>query len=205
MRVWFGRPILTGVRGVQFLVNRPPITLFAQLFKGVGQLDCEFLQGVLLRPAGRNGQPCSSILAQAWDQAGAHQRRLPTARCAQAQDERWPTLAPQTVQHFKTFLDVSVAAEEDRRILLLKCQEAGIGRTGRIPFKGFARFDPDFFEASGQPPITLIWIHCQIHVLDVREKSVGVAGRDFGEKYWFTCCPGLGDLGETPPRLQPVR
>ena len=83
---------------------------------------------VVLRAEGGQHDPLALRLAEPRDQAGAEQRRLAGAGFAEHEDAAPAALDAARIGPLDQPPDVVVAAEVDRRVLLVEGQEAGIGR-----------------------------------------------------------------------------
>src|SRR5262249_31118202 len=95
--------------------------------------------------------------------------------------------------------------KKNRRILLLKCKQARIGRTFGIPIKNIQWIEPSFEEAHSQPLITLHPLSGgEVDLLDVTEHATSVAGLHLDREYAFSSFPRLYQLGKAPLGGQPV-
>ena len=111
--------------------SRPLAGVLEGLFQRLGEPQ----QALAARERWRDHPGTTIVVAgvlQLWQHAGAHERRLAAARCAEQQDEAFGIVVPPPVQDVDDLIDLLVPAEKDGAVVLGERLEAGIGAFGQL-------------------------------------------------------------------------
>ena len=171
---------------------------------GVAQAGGKPGEGVVLGPEDRQNDPLALGPLHTRHQAGAEQRRLARARLAEHHDEAPATLDTARIEALDQAADVVVAAEIDRRVVLIEGEEAGI----RCPAGGEIEAALAEQRHLGQPvrqafqPVLLVL--GEVDLLQVVADILVAVRRDDDRKDRLAARACLGELGETPLGIEPV-
>lgn len=96
-----------------------------------------------MRAHRRQDDPVALIALDAWDHPGAEQGGFARARSAKQGNDFRAALGASCIEALNEAADVIIAAEVERRVLLLEGVQAGIWRTAGIPGKAALRIERD--------------------------------------------------------------
>ena len=171
---------------------------------GVAQAGGKPGEGIVLGPEGRQDDPLAFCPLHPRQQAGAEQRRLAGARFAEHHDEALAALDAARIEPLDEPADIVVAAEVDRRVVLVEREETGIRRAAGREIEAALAEQRHFGQPVRQAFETRLLVVGQVDLLQVVADILVAVRRDDDREDRLAARARLGELGETPLGIEPV-
>ena len=162
------------------------------------------IERIVLRAEGGEDDPLALGLAEPRDEPGTEQRGLAGSGFAEDEDAAPPALDATRVGALDQLANVIVAAEIDRRILLVEGEEAGIGRAAGWEVEAALPRQGDFGEPARETFEAARLIADEVQFLQVVADELVAVGCVDQREDRLAAGARLGELGKAPLRIEPV-
>ncbi len=161
-------------------------------------------EGVVLGPEDRQDDPFALCPLHPRHQAGAQQRRLAGAGLAEHHDEALATLDAARIETLDEPAHIVVAAEIDRRVVLVEGQEAGIGGAAGREIEAALAEQRHLGQPVRQAVEPGLLVLGEVDLLQVVADVLVAVRRDDHREDRLAARPRLGEFGEAPLGIEPV-